>query len=276
MIAGVSDRKTGTDQRPLPARDRGLGRVRLLRGRHARGDVIIVRFADDFTAGFEYQEDAQRFLADLRQRFAKFGLELHPDKTRLIKFGRHAAWRRAERDVGKPETFDFLGFTHLCATTAAVAVCQQPERLICAVAAGRRSARSAGSLFTVTVGGSAERRDARRGTPQAPLGVAFAAGTDAPSAGPVAPRSGPLARSRTSSSPISAATVSGAPCSDNTSVRTIIISSYTTPRGPTGSRSRSFWRATKSTRCITISAVGGTAWSATMRQNPGELIGEFA
>ena len=136
----VSDRKTGTDQRPLPARDRGLGRVRWLRGRHARGDVIIVRFADDFTAGFEYQEDAQRFLADLRQRFAKFGLELHPDKTRLIKFGRHAAWRRAERDVGKPETFDFLGFTHLCATTAAVAVCQQPERLICAVAAGRRSA----------------------------------------------------------------------------------------------------------------------------------------
>jgi RNA-directed DNA polymerase len=87
------------------------------RSRYARGDVIIVRFADDFTAGFEYQEDAQRFLADLRERFAKFGLELHPEKTRLIEFGRHAARRRAARGLGKPETFDFLGFTHLCAKT---------------------------------------------------------------------------------------------------------------------------------------------------------------
>jgi RNA-directed DNA polymerase len=91
--------------------------VQWWRSRHARGDVIIVRFADDFTAGFEYPEDAQRFLVDLRERFAKFGLELHPDKTRLIEFGRHTAWRRAARGVGKPETFDFLGFTHLCATT---------------------------------------------------------------------------------------------------------------------------------------------------------------
>ena len=87
------------------------------RSRYAHGDMIIVRFADDFTAGFEYQQDAQRFLADLRERFAKFGLELHPDKTRLIEFGRHAARRRATQDVGKPETFDFLGFTHLCAKT---------------------------------------------------------------------------------------------------------------------------------------------------------------
>jgi hypothetical protein len=85
------------------------------RHHHARGDVIIVRFADDFTVGFEYQEDAQRFLADLRERFAKFGLELHPDKTRLIEFGRHAARRRAAQGLGKPETFDFLGFTHQCA-----------------------------------------------------------------------------------------------------------------------------------------------------------------
>src|SRR6476659_293496 len=90
--------------------------VRWWRKRYARGDVIIVRFADDFTAGFEHQEDAQRFLADLRQRFARFGPELHPDKTRLIEFGRHAAWRRAAREAGRPETFDFLGFTHLCAT----------------------------------------------------------------------------------------------------------------------------------------------------------------
>ena len=67
--------------------------------------------------GFEYEDDARRFLADLRERFAKFGLELHPDKTRLIEFGRHAARRRAVRGLGKPDTFDFLGFTHLCGKT---------------------------------------------------------------------------------------------------------------------------------------------------------------
>jgi RNA-directed DNA polymerase len=87
------------------------------RRRYAHGDVIIVRFADDFVAGFEHQADAQRFLTDLRERLAKFGLGLHPDKTRLIEFGRHAARRRAARGVGKPETFDFLGFTHLCGKT---------------------------------------------------------------------------------------------------------------------------------------------------------------
>jgi RNA-directed DNA polymerase len=85
------------------------------RKRHARGDVIIVRFADDFIVGFEYREDAERFLDGLRGRFAKFGLELHPDKTRLIEFGRRAARDRAARGEGKPETFDFLGFTHICA-----------------------------------------------------------------------------------------------------------------------------------------------------------------
>jgi RNA-directed DNA polymerase len=82
----------------------------------AHGDVIIVRFADDFTAGFEYREDAERFLAGLRERLARFGLELHPDKTRLIEFGRRAARDRAARGEGKPETFQFLGFTHICAT----------------------------------------------------------------------------------------------------------------------------------------------------------------
>lgn len=87
------------------------------RRRYAHGDVIIVRFADDFVVGFEYQEDARRFLDDLRERFAKFGLELHPDKTRLIEFGRYAARARAARGVGKPETFDFLGFTHICGKT---------------------------------------------------------------------------------------------------------------------------------------------------------------
>ena len=88
--------------------------ARQWRRRHAHGDVIIVRFADDFIVGFEHPRDAQRFLADLRERFAKFGLELHPDKTRLIEFGRYAARTRAARGVGKPETFDFLGFTHIC------------------------------------------------------------------------------------------------------------------------------------------------------------------
>jgi RNA-directed DNA polymerase len=93
--------------------------ARQWRQKRARGDVVIVRFADDFVAGFEHQGDAKQFLHDLRQRFAKFGLELHPDKTRLIEFGRHAAERRAARGLGKPETFDFLGFTHICAKTRA-------------------------------------------------------------------------------------------------------------------------------------------------------------
>jgi RNA-directed DNA polymerase len=87
------------------------------RSRRAHGDVIIVRFADDFVAGFEHLADAERFLADLRERFTKFGLELHPDKTRLIEFGRYADRARAARGVGKPETFDFLGFTHICGRT---------------------------------------------------------------------------------------------------------------------------------------------------------------
>jgi len=86
------------------------------RRRRAHGEVIIVRWADDFIVGFEHQADARRFLAELRERFAKFGLELHPDKTRLIEFGRFAARNRQARGVGKPETFAFLGFTHICAT----------------------------------------------------------------------------------------------------------------------------------------------------------------
>jgi RNA-directed DNA polymerase len=81
------------------------------------GDMIIVRFADDFVAGFQDKDDAEAFLAALRERFARFGLELHPDKTRLIEFGRYAAARRKARGDGKPETFTFLGFTHVCGTT---------------------------------------------------------------------------------------------------------------------------------------------------------------
>jgi hypothetical protein len=87
------------------------------RRRYAHGDVIIVRFADDVVVGFQYEGQARRFWADLRERFARFGLELHPDKTRLIEFGRYAADRRAARGLGKPETFDFLGFTHICGTS---------------------------------------------------------------------------------------------------------------------------------------------------------------
>ena len=84
---------------------------------HAHGDVIIVRFADDFACGFQYRRDAERFLEDLKQRFRKFNLELHPDKTRLIEFGRFAAENRKRRGDGKPESFDFLGFTHSCDKT---------------------------------------------------------------------------------------------------------------------------------------------------------------
>ena len=87
------------------------------RRRHARGDVVLVRFADDYVAGFQHRDDAERFLAELRDRFAKFGLELHAAKTRLIRFGRYAAQQRQQRGLGKPETFDFLGFTHICGKT---------------------------------------------------------------------------------------------------------------------------------------------------------------
>jgi RNA-directed DNA polymerase len=85
------------------------------RKRHAGGDVIIVRWADDFIVGSGHREDAERFPDQLRERFAKSGLELHPGKTRLIESGRFAARDRAARGLGKPETFGFLGFTHICA-----------------------------------------------------------------------------------------------------------------------------------------------------------------
>jgi len=79
--------------------------------------MVIVRFADDAVVGFEHQDDAERFWADLRDRLAKFNLELNAEKTRLIEFGRFAAERRAARGLGKPETFRFLGFTHVCGKT---------------------------------------------------------------------------------------------------------------------------------------------------------------
>lgn len=87
------------------------------RKRHAKGEVTVVRYADDFVIGFREESDARRCLADLKERMAKFGLELHPEKTRLIEFGRYAEERRAKRGEGPPETFDFLGFTHISGKT---------------------------------------------------------------------------------------------------------------------------------------------------------------
>ncbi|MCO6454650.1 MAG: hypothetical protein J5I93_05045 [Pirellulaceae bacterium] len=87
------------------------------RNREARGEVTVIRYADDFVNGFREESDARRCLAALQERFAKFGLELHPDKTRLIEFGRYAEERRAKRGDGPPETFDFLGFTHISGKT---------------------------------------------------------------------------------------------------------------------------------------------------------------
>jgi group II intron reverse transcriptase/maturase len=80
----------------------------------AKGDVMIVRYADDLALGFQLKADAMRFLVEFKERLVKFGLELHPDKTRLIEFGRYAARDRKLRGSGKPETFNFLGFTHYC------------------------------------------------------------------------------------------------------------------------------------------------------------------
>jgi len=102
------------------------------RRKRARGDVIVVRFADDIILGFQHRSEAEQCLAELRERFRKFGLELHPDKTRLIEFGRHAADNHKRRGGGrgKPETFQFLGFTHICdrTRTGKFIVLRQTER----------------------------------------------------------------------------------------------------------------------------------------------------
>jgi group II intron reverse transcriptase/maturase len=83
----------------------------------AIGEVIIVRYADDFVMGFQYRREAERFLGKMKERFDQYGLEIHREKTRLIEFGRFAEANRTERGEGKPETFDFLGFTHICSRT---------------------------------------------------------------------------------------------------------------------------------------------------------------
>jgi len=85
------------------------------RKQYSPGDVIIVRYADDSVLGFQHEGVAKRFLAAMQERLAKFGLALHPDKTRLIEFGQYALTNRLRRGLGKPKTFDFLGFTHVCA-----------------------------------------------------------------------------------------------------------------------------------------------------------------
>jgi RNA-directed DNA polymerase len=84
------------------------------RRREATGNVIILRYADDIVVGFQYEADARRFWEAMRVRFEQFSLALHPDKTRLLEFGRHAAAKRKQRGLGKPETFTFLGFIHIC------------------------------------------------------------------------------------------------------------------------------------------------------------------
>jgi RNA-directed DNA polymerase len=89
------------------------------RQREATGDMIFVRYADDFIVGFQHERDACRFLDEMRERLGKFALTLHPEKTRLIEFGRFAAERRKRRGLGKPETFSFLGFTFICGKTRA-------------------------------------------------------------------------------------------------------------------------------------------------------------
>ena len=91
--------------------------VQRWRKQEAKGEVIIVRYADDFVLGFQNREDAERFLKALEARMKQFGLEVHSEKTRLIEFGRFAMANRERREEGKPVTFDFLGFTHICAAT---------------------------------------------------------------------------------------------------------------------------------------------------------------
>ena len=91
--------------------------VQQWRTKQAHGDVLVVRFADDFVVGFQHRKEAERFQEELRERLAKFGLKLHPEKTRLIEFGRFAMQNAKTRGSGKPETFNFLGFTHCCGQT---------------------------------------------------------------------------------------------------------------------------------------------------------------
>src|SRR5262249_29268108 len=119
------------------------------RRREAQGDVIIVRYSDDFVVGFEYESDARRFWDALRMRLEEFALSLHPDKTRLIEFGRHAADRCARAGLGKPETFKFLGFVFIGVSHAGVSS-SSTERAD-ATACGRSSPRSRRSCASACI-----------------------------------------------------------------------------------------------------------------------------
>ena len=92
--------------------------VQVWRKKRALGHVIVVRYADDVVVGFEFKSEAEQFWKELKERMTKFGLELHPEKTRLLEFGRQAADNRKRRGEGRPETFNFLGFTHMCGKTS--------------------------------------------------------------------------------------------------------------------------------------------------------------
>ena len=119
------------------------------RRREATGDMIIVRYADDIVVGFEHEADARRFLDAMRARLEAFSLSLHPDKTRLIEFGRLAAARRARCGLGKPETFNFLGFTFICGKSRRASSCSsgRPAATACG-RSSRRSRRSCGGEGT--------------------------------------------------------------------------------------------------------------------------------
>ena len=97
------------------------------RKHHASGQVIVVRYADDIVMGFQHERDAKRFMEDMRQRLEKFALTLHPNKTRSIEFGRFAAKDRKSRGLGKPETFNFLGFTHISGRSRRAASAQTAD-----------------------------------------------------------------------------------------------------------------------------------------------------
>ena len=119
------------------------------RRREATGDMIIVRYADDIVVGFEHETDARRFWDAMRERLEEFSLSLHPDKTRLIEFGRHAADRRAQRGLGKPETFKFLGFAFICGRSRGASSSSngKPGAIACGQSS-RRSRRSCDGACT--------------------------------------------------------------------------------------------------------------------------------
>ena len=121
----------------------------------ATGDMIIVRYADDVIVGFEREDDARRFLDAMRARLGEFALSLHPDKTRLIEFGRFAAVDRKQRGLGKPETFAFLGFTFICGKSAPRAL--PPKGRPAATACGRSSRTSRWSYGGACIGRSPNR-----------------------------------------------------------------------------------------------------------------------